>query len=655
MKVDQTNSNVETLGLGEVYNFEISNDPWVYSLLSKQVYNNPVEAVLREVYSNAVDASKNGIIKVQLPTETNGYILSIEDDGPGMDENQLKVFTTYGMSTKRNSNEAIGGLGIGAKSPFGYTDQFIVESSKNGIKRTLLCFKNEDGKPSGTITNVEKSDVSGTKVSVKFKNKDYYDFYDAAGKVFLFSKYFPTFDEESKATFEKEVLDVDKYLAIREEAKGDYLPSNNLIYGKLLVEMGGVYYVVNTDIFSDTPFKTLVYTSYSKRTIVLHANIGDLDFQASRESLRETEKTKKKLVELLTASFDRLVTSFIKNIENGDYALVSKQRSLVDGYYIEETLSKLDATLNKQYKEATEKLRVYYSMFEDNVFAYNSSFHTEKVSYKTFMDRVYQKNPNHKQIVIIGTSERAPNSLMENILRTNDFDEVMYTDCETLEPSLFDKYISIDEAKKTYKLNNKQKKEKEVIELQDKNLFWKFNWNFKKVRYSYNELVALMKDRKVYVLDETANVDPFIKRQMEEIGTLVFAKANTLKKLDCSCFNNIKEDMKTKFESMKDDCIFWTKRLVGFNLKNINQINVDNLTNEKLRKDILAQREFSNKKASHARVHDSDIRDYYFWAGKKDVKIEEVNLNDRYPAVYENLKESASPKVIETVLNELYA
>lgn len=657
MVVEKNVKEVETLGIGEVKTFGISGDQAVYGLLSKQVYNNPIEAVIREVYSNAIDASKNGKIKVQLPTQTNGYIFTVEDDGAGMDDNDLKVFTEYGNSTKRGSNDSIGGLGIGAKSPFGYTDQFTVETSKNGIKTTLFCFLDESARPCGTVTSKEPSNISGTKITVQFKAEDYYKFYEAAAKVFLFAKYFPELDSDSKTNFEERVCSLERYSSYREAAKGNILPQTGIMYGPLFVEMGGVYYVVNESIFSGTPFGILETATVCKKTILLHAGIGELDFQASRESLRETPKTKKRLLELITDFFKNEVQHFIFDVEHKDYYSAAKFKADYDTYYLEKILEKLDAGLKAQMTEVNAVLKEYYNSFTKYTFAYNSSYHTEKVTYKSLIEKVWNKGRS-KFFMIIGTSDRAPNGLMETILRTGEFDTVMYSSYDDFEPSLFDKMMDIGEAKKAYKESNKVKKAREVTALQDKNLFWRpqNSWSNRKDRYTYNDLVARMNagNDKVYVVDEESRPEYYTQRMMNRLGRIFYTNKRTLEKLDCSVFNNIEEDEKEYFNKIKESCEFYANRICGFNYRNLDKVDVQKLTNEKLRNDILALREFNDKKSKFKNLTRDEIEDYFTWKGKKkDIKT--VDLDEKYKKLYENITREASAEVLTVVFNTLYA
>lgn len=83
-----------------------------------KLYDNPVEAAIREYVSNAYDANVEAgstePVHLHVPTEDEPY-LEVSDTGNGLDYlGIVSVFANFGTSTKRDSNEFIGGFGIGS-------------------------------------------------------------------------------------------------------------------------------------------------------------------------------------------------------------------------------------------------------------------------------------------------------------------------------------------------------------------------------------------------------------------------------------------------------------------------------------------------------------------------------------------------------------
>ena len=123
-------------------------------------------------------------------------VFYIKDFGIGMTEEEIiKVFGTYGASNKRNDNTQIGGLGLGAKTPFAYKENgrmFTVESCKNGIKSTVVFYKNSKDLPCKKRLGTEPCDNdTGTKVSFSVAEKDFSSFIRESVPVFLFAMQMP--------------------------------------------------------------------------------------------------------------------------------------------------------------------------------------------------------------------------------------------------------------------------------------------------------------------------------------------------------------------------------------------------------------------------------------------------------------------------------
>ena len=54
------------------------------------------------------------------------------------------TYTTYFDSNKTHSNDFVGCMGLGSKTPFTLSDAFTVTSVKNGKKTTVINYLDED-------------------------------------------------------------------------------------------------------------------------------------------------------------------------------------------------------------------------------------------------------------------------------------------------------------------------------------------------------------------------------------------------------------------------------------------------------------------------------------------------------------------------------
>ena len=158
-----------------------SSTQLVMDMLAK-LYSEPHAAVLREYVSNAYDANVEAgatkPVEVHLP-ETDEPYLSVRDYGNGLDYlNIVSVFANFGTSTKRDSDNLIGGFGIGSKSGLAVSDSIQISSVANGILNEFVLERT----PNGIFTrftreNEKTTQDSGTTVTIDYndKVKDTYD------------------------------------------------------------------------------------------------------------------------------------------------------------------------------------------------------------------------------------------------------------------------------------------------------------------------------------------------------------------------------------------------------------------------------------------------------------------------------------------------
>ena len=171
--------------------FKIANTAHMMEILSKRLYTNPELAVCRELVCNAIDAHRavNSTRKVEvtLPDWSNDYRFIVKDYGTGMDEEDvMSLYTTYGASTKQSSNDYIGCLGIGSKSPFAVTEEFSVVSRYNGKATTYHCYK-QKGMPVCTkLSEVATDEHNGMTITVPFQRHSAEDFVEYSERFFQF-------------------------------------------------------------------------------------------------------------------------------------------------------------------------------------------------------------------------------------------------------------------------------------------------------------------------------------------------------------------------------------------------------------------------------------------------------------------------------------
>jgi hypothetical protein len=288
--------------VGEIGEFRIRNSAKAFNILSSGLYANKIRAIVRELSCNAVDShaaagKKDVPFDVHLPNTMEPWF-SIRDYGTGLSHEQVtNIYTTYFESTKTASNEFIGALGLGSKSPFSYTDNFTVTAIQNGKKGIYSAFINGDGVPSIALMTSEATDEANG-VEVKFSVNERWDF----------------------DKFRQEARQVYTYFALRPNVLGnsdfaftdieyetkDIIPGvhsvNNGGYRSTMAVMGNIAYPVDIP-QADTSLGEL--RKLLSCGLEMHFSIGELDFQASREGLSYIPQTiasiKRKLEEVNAA------------------------------------------------------------------------------------------------------------------------------------------------------------------------------------------------------------------------------------------------------------------------------------------------------------------------------------------------------------------
>jgi len=276
--------------VGEIGEFRIRNSAKAYNILSSGLYANKIKAIIRELSCNAVDshiaAGQSDVkFEVHLPNALEPHF-SIRDFGTGLSHEQVtNIYTTYFESTKTGSNDFIGALGLGSKSPFSYTDNFTVTAIKDGRKGIYSAFINAEGVPSIAIMMEEATDEPAG-VEIKFSVNDRFDFSkfkEEAASVYRHFKQKPTVSGISNFTFDLLTYETENLIP------GVHVVSsvNNYRNSRSLAVMGNIAYPIDIP----NPDQLGPLRSMLDCGLEMHFEIGELDFQASREGLSYIPQT----------------------------------------------------------------------------------------------------------------------------------------------------------------------------------------------------------------------------------------------------------------------------------------------------------------------------------------------------------------------------
>ena len=307
--------DVETESINIDHSIDFSFDDASMALMFKSftdsLYSNKIGSIVREITSNAIDANalSNSEIPVKITITSSDPLLdtkgkiSFKDYGPGISPDLMKdTYSKYFASTKRNTNEQIGGWGIGAKTPLSYTNNFLLFTNFDGIEYTYLISRGEIAPQINLINQIPSTNV-GTEVVIEFIK--HYDESEFVKELTNQLKYFDNIDYENCEISNDYKLYHYENFVIRRQ--------NDSVYrkDKLEISLGKVCYPLNMP-SSDTLksyldkvdfdensiyYKIVTKEGYSlnnnleKFPAALKFEIGDLDVTLSRESLEYTEKT----------------------------------------------------------------------------------------------------------------------------------------------------------------------------------------------------------------------------------------------------------------------------------------------------------------------------------------------------------------------------
>jgi hypothetical protein len=250
------------------------------SVLSKGIYSRPIEACIRELSTNAVDAHteagfKDRPIEVNLPTYQDQTFV-VRDYGKGIPPDKVRdIFATYFASDKTESNDLVGCLGIGALSPFAIASQFTVETWIDGYYYLWSIFKDEEDIPSihdEPLIKQPTVEPTGTKISVPLT--EFKDFETTAVALYRNFDVIPNVYKGSKK------------IDIKAKTPLESFPSFSYYEGYgIYAKMGNILYPIDTSISGLEG-----YGNFNNNQMIIPFEIGELDFSASRESLEYNKR-----------------------------------------------------------------------------------------------------------------------------------------------------------------------------------------------------------------------------------------------------------------------------------------------------------------------------------------------------------------------------
>lgn len=294
----------------------ICNDA-MFTLLADKLYRNKIRAAIRELCCNAADShtesGNTGPFLVTMPNGMEPYF-KVTDEGLGLaEEDVLNLYQNFGASTRAGTDNVTGGFGLGSKAPYAYTQTFNVISWFNGEKKTYVCFRDEDGVPSTTLTASEDTEAAnGLEVSFRVEAKDFDEFYTEAAHVLkAFKQAYKV--EGYELSFPEEVVthtgDGWSVIDNQKDKWGyrDRVPTS-------IVRMGNVDYPIPVESLSK--LSEASQNIWAKLGIILDVKVGALSPTPSREDLEINTTMETYLGSHLDSVQEALMVGFVKTVND---------------------------------------------------------------------------------------------------------------------------------------------------------------------------------------------------------------------------------------------------------------------------------------------------------------------------------------------------
>ena len=356
---------VVSRGVGKVHEFVIKANAKAFDTLIAGLYSNKIQAVIRELSTNAYEAHQmlkieNKPFSVKLPSNSD-RTFKIRDFGPGISpKNIANIYTVLYESTKDTSNEFGGAFGLGSKSPFAYSSNFSVTSYHAGVKTVYAVNKNTNGIPQmSELFSSPTTEPSGMEIEIPVNRYDVQTFVKEAQNVYQW------FITKPDVTGNSSYSVNDPFKNVITSGNNWWVTSNAT---PCVALMGNIAYPL-------TAANKIKNPSIFKNGVIIRFDIGEIEPTPSREQISLTQET----IDVINAKTDLVIDEYSK--------IVSK---------------KLDGIKNKwdAYIEATN---IYNSSIIDNI---KLTWNGNKIPFNPRIEIPTHVDPNNKYNTIFDIEVR---------------------------------------------------------------------------------------------------------------------------------------------------------------------------------------------------------------------------------------------------------
>jgi hypothetical protein len=317
----------ESFGIGDIR--------VLLGILRDKLYSDPIKALIQEVLSNAKDANVEAgnahiPLQVTIPNLVTS-VFAVEDNGVGISPERMSgIFIQYGASTKRSDVSQSGGFGIGAKSPFAYTDMFQIETTTKLNDRfmtnTYIAYIDESqiGKLTLVSSEMDKKDHTGTKIELQVKKEDYEDFENNFFDITKFFKVKPEINELDRTYPDQNVLFENEFIIVRPNHMNTMILVNEIPYriNTRKVDVAGsnyglfsFVYKCGTDVKVAANREDIDYSQSSIDSVTAKIDYAIYTFESNIQAEIDTFQDYKSLVYHVNEKMDERIAKYINKSE----------------------------------------------------------------------------------------------------------------------------------------------------------------------------------------------------------------------------------------------------------------------------------------------------------------------------------------------------
>jgi hypothetical protein len=382
MKVTTYNPDIVTSSQGK--KFSIATNAFTFKVLADNLYADKYAAVIRELTANALDATIAAGVDMRPQLRLTDTQLTVQDFGTGMDHDfVMGTYSTFFESSKRDTNEATGFLGLGSKTPLAIAPSFTLKTRVKGEEnmRVYKVFLDETGIPSISLLGKLSPEFDhGTLVIIKLAGGDQYTLAERLNRVDATSIALKLNDVDVKVNTASVVrsgfenMDIQKfnnspdcqtsYIRERDKELIVFTKAATMVnaasaYGTyyhvaVLVRQGGAVY----------PFKTFrlegVDGIRNNTKVIVDVPIGTFNITPSRESLTFDVSAEKTLCDIVTKDLRKRAEEQIGVLNSAECLTLYGAESAVTGSFaLEKKLEVLRWFISDKLPEISIPPRIF--------------------------------------------------------------------------------------------------------------------------------------------------------------------------------------------------------------------------------------------------------------------------------------------------------